>query len=219
MHPSPLKLSTQKGDAMANFVNDSRRVLYQIETDMDQPEDLARQGLLELAGPRQKIYFDPAHTHAGIVTCGGLCPGLNDVIRSLVMSLWHSYGVRQISGFQFGYRGMLPEFGLEPLSLTPDSVKGIHLDGGTAVVKIHTQQGIIGLTFVLICQDLVIKFSVPVFLTLIKLHYPPLGFTIILQLVKPAFPFLRCHLDKTEITIVIEIIHQMPCEKSYFFIP
>ncbi len=130
-YPSPLNLSIQKGDAVPNFVNDSMRVVYQIETDINHHQDLAGQGLLELAGPRQKIHFDPAQTHAGIITCGGLCPGLNDVIRSLVMSLWHSYGVRKISGFQFGYRGLLPEFNLEPISLTPDVVRGIHLDGGT----------------------------------------------------------------------------------------
>jgi 6-phosphofructokinase 1 len=129
--PSPLKLSTRKGDALASFVDDSRRVLYQIETDAGQSEDLAQQGLLEMAGPRSHIFFDPAETHAGIITCGGLCPGLNDVIRSLVLSLWHQYGVRKISGFQFGYRGLLPEFNLEPVSLTPESVKSIHQDGGT----------------------------------------------------------------------------------------
>jgi 6-phosphofructokinase 1 len=131
--PSPINLSTQPGDKLVNFVDDSKRLLYQIETDGDHPHDLAQQGLLELAGPRQITFFDPADTHAGIVTCGGLCPGLNDVIRSLVMSLWHHYGVRRISGFQFGYRGLLPEFSLEPVSLTPDYVKGIHLDGGTTL--------------------------------------------------------------------------------------
>jgi 6-phosphofructokinase 1 len=129
--PSPLKLSTQKGDGLANFIEDSKRILYHIETDIDQPQDLTQHGLLEMAGPRQNIFFDPAKTHAGIVTCGGLCPGLNDVIRSLVMSLWHSYGVRKISGFQFGYRGLIPDFGLKPIMLNPDIVKDIHLDGGT----------------------------------------------------------------------------------------
>jgi 6-phosphofructokinase 1 len=129
--PSPLNLSTRKGDGLASFVDDSRRVLYQIETDVGQSEDLAQQGLLEMAGPRSHIFFDPAETHAGIITCGGLCPGLNDVIRSLVLTMWHQYGVRRISGFQFGYRGLLPEFDLEPVSLTPESVKSIHQDGGT----------------------------------------------------------------------------------------
>ncbi len=130
-HLSPLNLSTQKGDALANFVDDSKRILYQVETDIDHSQDLAKQGLLKLAGPRQKIFFNPSETHAAIVTCGGLCPGLNDVIRSLVLTLWHQYGVREISGFQFGYRGMLPEFNLKPLSLTPDSVQNIHKNGGT----------------------------------------------------------------------------------------
>jgi 6-phosphofructokinase 1 len=130
-HLSPLNLSTQKGDALANFVDDSKRVIYQIETDVNHPQDLSSEGLLELAGPRKKIFFDPVGIHAGIITCGGLCPGLNDVIRSLVLTLWHQYCVREISGFQFGYRGMLPEFNLEPISLTPDSVQNIHKSGGT----------------------------------------------------------------------------------------
>jgi len=129
--PSPLNLSTQIGDSLANYVDDSKRILYQIETYIDKPQDLAQLGLLELAGPREQIFFNPVDTHAGIITCGGLSPGLNDVIRSLVLTLWHQYGVRQISGFQFGYRGLLPEFDLEPLLLTPESVKGIHQDGGT----------------------------------------------------------------------------------------
>ena len=130
-HPSPLNLSTKIGDGLPKFVDDSKRILYQIATDVDHPEDLTEQGLLELAGPRQNTFFEPNATHAGIVTCGGLCPGLNDVIRSLVLTLWHQYGVRRISGFQFGYRGMLPEFNLDPISLTPESVISIHQDGGT----------------------------------------------------------------------------------------
>ena len=131
LHASPLKLTSKKGDGLVSFVDESRRIFCQIETEVNNPGDLTDQGLLELAGPRKNIFFDPDTTHAGIVTCGGLCPGLNDVIRSLVMSLWYSYGVRQISGFQFGYRGLLPEFGLEPLALNPDVVKNIHMDGGT----------------------------------------------------------------------------------------
>ena len=35
------------------------------------------------AGPREKIYFKPEQVKAAIVTCGGLCPGLNDVIRQV----------------------------------------------------------------------------------------------------------------------------------------
>jgi 6-phosphofructokinase 1 len=42
---------------------------------------------LEPCGPRRKIFFDPSKTRAAIVTCGGLCPGLNDVIAGLVRYL------------------------------------------------------------------------------------------------------------------------------------
>jgi len=85
----------------------------------------------EKAGPREKIYFAPQHVHAAIVTCGGLCPGLNDVIRSVVRCLWYRYGVRRISGIQFGYRGLLPEYGYDIKPLDPDIVDDIHKLGGT----------------------------------------------------------------------------------------
>jgi 6-phosphofructokinase 1 len=86
---------------------------------------------LEKAGPRELLYFNPAHVHAGIVTCGGLCPGLNDVIRALVRSLWNRYGVRRISGIRFGYKGFLPEYALPIMPLDPDKVDDIHKIGGT----------------------------------------------------------------------------------------
>lgn len=87
--------------------------------------------LFELAGPRRQLFFDPARTCAGIVTCGGLCPGLNNVIRSLVLELHHSYGVKEILGFRHGYGGLDPENGEPPLRLTPELVDDIHRDGGT----------------------------------------------------------------------------------------
>src|SRR5690606_28396158 len=95
---SPLELSNRDGDGHANFVRDDQRVVYNIElstNDADVPA--SSMGLLEKAGPREFIFFDPAHTHAGIVTCGGLCPGLNNVIRATVLTLWYRYGVRKIS--------------------------------------------------------------------------------------------------------------------------
>ena len=58
--------------------------------------------LFELAGPRPRLFFNPADTRAGIVTCGGLCPGLNDVIRSLFLELHYQYGVREVFGFLGG---------------------------------------------------------------------------------------------------------------------
>lgn len=84
------------------------------------------------AGPREKIFFDPQKTKVAIVTCGGLCPGLNDVIRSIVMELWHGYGVRDIIGIPYGLEGFVPEkYGHELIELTPDFVSTIYMLGGT----------------------------------------------------------------------------------------
>lgn len=85
----------------------------------------------EPAGPRRKIYFDPAKTRAGIVTCGGLCPGLNDVIRALVIELTNHYGVHTIFGFRNGYQGFIPRYGHSVVDLTPELVANISEDGGT----------------------------------------------------------------------------------------
>ena len=76
---------------------------------------------LEAAGPREKIYCDPSKLKCGIVTCGGLCPGLNDVIRAIVMSLYHHYGVKTVYGFPYGYEGLAPKYGHQPLELTPQA--------------------------------------------------------------------------------------------------
>jgi 6-phosphofructokinase 1 len=88
-------------------------------------------GAFELAGPRDPIYFDPAALRAGVVTCGGLCPGINDVVRGLVMVLWHRYGVRSIEGYRYGYEGLAPSYRHEPLALVPEAVTRIHEAGGT----------------------------------------------------------------------------------------
>ena len=86
---------------------------------------------LEAAGPRETIFHDPAWTRAGIVTCGGLCPGLNNVIKGLVQVLWFDYGVRNIFGIPYGYRGLNPVYGYSPIVLNPDVVDAIQDDGGT----------------------------------------------------------------------------------------
>ena len=117
--PSPLQ----------RWVDDSERVPHTIlRTAEAQPEDDV---LFELAGAREHLFFDPAKTRAGIVTCGGLCPGLNDVIRSLFLEMHHAYGVKEVLGFRWGYQGLDPERGAEPLVLTHEMVDGIHLQGGT----------------------------------------------------------------------------------------
>ena len=92
------------------------------------PEDLM---LFEKAGPRGKLFFDPAQTRAAIVTCGGLCPGLNNVIRSVTRELIRGYGVKSVLGLRGGYRGLDPGRGKPPIELTDDLVEDIHKEGGT----------------------------------------------------------------------------------------
>jgi 6-phosphofructokinase 1 len=96
-------------------------------------DDLSRAPAFELAGPRDHIFFDPRGLRCAIVTCGGLCPGINNVIRGLVLELTHSYGVEQIVGFRYGYAGLVRGLGQDPVKLTPAWVASIHHQGGTAL--------------------------------------------------------------------------------------
>jgi 6-phosphofructokinase 1 len=115
------------------FTCDEERVLYHARLE-DMKESIAEGAdppAMEAAGPRQKLFFDPSQLACGIVTCGGLCPGLNDVIRSIVLSLHHHYGVNKVYGFRFGYEGLVRRHGHEPLKLLPDTISRIHEIGGT----------------------------------------------------------------------------------------
>jgi 6-phosphofructokinase 1 len=127
-----MKLSKLPGDFIANYVTDDQRIIHDIVTTSDNLErTYTPQELIEVAGPREDIFFEPSNTHAAIVTCGGLSPGLNDVIRAIVMSLWHHYGVRTITGIRYGYRGILADYGIPTMELTPEVVADIHREGGT----------------------------------------------------------------------------------------
>ena len=111
------------------FVSDEERVPEFIKRRPGQPVD---EGLLfEIAGPREQLFFNPPIARAGIVTCGGLCPGLNNVIRSLFRELHDGYGVPEILGFRMGYRGLDPASALEPFVLNHSMVDDIHKQGGT----------------------------------------------------------------------------------------
>lgn len=128
---SPISLSKVSGDFIVNYVGDNEFVRYGRDAEVGDQAPLVRSELFEKAGPRQNIFFSPQHVHAGIVTCGGLCPGLNDVIRALVRCLWYRYGVRRISGIKYGYKGFLPEYKFDVKALDPDIVDDIHKIGGT----------------------------------------------------------------------------------------
>jgi 6-phosphofructokinase 1 len=124
-------LSTVLGDGVVNYVPDDARMPAMVELSSNVPGTAGV--YFEKAGPREKIYFDPDKTSAAIVTCGGLCPGLNSVIRSLVLQLYYHYGVKNTLGIRFGYAGLDPDSGTEPIPLTPEFVADIHKEGGTVL--------------------------------------------------------------------------------------
>ena len=89
--------------------------------------------VFEHAGPRAKLFFEPSKTKCAIVTCGGLCPGLNNVIRSIVLEAHHFYNVPAVFGVRYGLAGFIPEHGYNFDELTPESVRDIHEFGGTVL--------------------------------------------------------------------------------------
>jgi len=115
------------------FTRDDERVLYHSTLQEITPwlERGAVPPAMESAGPREMLFFDPAKLTCGIVTCGGLCPGLNNVIRAIVRSLRLDYGVTRVIGFPFGYEGLVRRIGHEPIELTRESVHRIHESGGS----------------------------------------------------------------------------------------
>jgi len=130
--PSPIKPPLD--DSRCNsFVADDNRVA--VHVDIDKIKQMIEAGVdppsFELAGPRAKIYFDPSKLKCALVTCGGLCPGLNDIIRSIVLQLYYGYGVRNIFGIRFGLQGFIPKYGHDVLTLDPEVVGNILDTGGS----------------------------------------------------------------------------------------
>jgi 6-phosphofructokinase 1 len=116
-----------------HYVAEDDRVVY--HDTVSQLRDLARPPhelpSFEPGGPRRRLFFAPGSTRVGVVTCGGLCPGLNNVIRGLVMELSKHYGVTEVVGFRHGYAGLVPSSGHEPIRLSPETVHRINEHGGT----------------------------------------------------------------------------------------
>ncbi|MGI5173145.1 ATP-dependent 6-phosphofructokinase [Treponema sp. OMZ 840] len=131
---SPIMLSKVYGDFIANYVKDDDFIRYNVDiydNVLETEAEAYNNNLIQKAGPREYIYFNPKHVNAGIMTCGGLCPGLNDVIRSVVRCLWNRYGVRRIRGIRFGFQGLFSEAGFDTIDLNPDLVDDIHKSGGS----------------------------------------------------------------------------------------
>ena len=141
---SPLRPLLEDRRTTEHYVDENDRVLFDDTAAMIS----ARSGPIdqlpgfEPAGPRKKIFFDASKTRVGIVTCGGLCPGLNDVIRGLVMELTFHYNVKRIYGFRNGYQGFIARHGRSVIDLTPESVSSINEDGGTILGTSRGQQDV-----------------------------------------------------------------------------
>lgn len=130
---SPMAGLVQGRASSPHYVHESDRVLLDDTVDAADARRCAVADLpsLEPGGPREYIFFDPARTRAGIVTCGGLCPGLNNVIRGLVFELADNYGVTDVLGFRDGFRGLVGD--VQPMRLSRDVVADIHNAGGTVL--------------------------------------------------------------------------------------
>lgn len=114
----------------------------------------------DMAGPREKIFFDPSTLSCGIVTCGGLCPGLNDVIRSLVLSLHYHYGVKKVHGFRYGFEGLNPAYYHTLIDLSPKLVESIHQKGGSLLGSSRGPQDISTMVDTLVRLDIGIFFAI-----------------------------------------------------------
>ncbi|KAA1424583.1 ATP-dependent 6-phosphofructokinase [Mumia zhuanghuii] len=132
-HDSPLGSYVAGRKTNEYYVSEDDRVLYDDTISLleQRGEPVERWPSFEPGGPRARIFHDPATTHVGVVTCGGLCPGLNDVIRAVTLELYTHYGVTRVTGFRNGYAGLVPELGFEPVTLTPGLVGSINERGGT----------------------------------------------------------------------------------------
>ncbi|MFS7922434.1 putative 6-phosphofructokinase [Helianthus anomalus] len=125
-YPNPLRSNPAYSVVKQYFVDADDTVPQKVVVHKDGPRGIH----FRRAGPRQRVYFAPDEVHAAIVTCGGLCPGLNTVIREIVCALYHMYGVTRVLGIDGGYRGF---YSKNTITLTPKFVNDIHKRGGTII--------------------------------------------------------------------------------------
>ncbi|GAB2275831.1 ATP-dependent 6-phosphofructokinase 3 [Dionaea muscipula] len=125
-YPNPLQDNPAYSVVKQYFVHEDDTVPQKIVVHRDSP----RGNHFRRAGPRQRVCFQSDDVHACIVTCGGLCPGLNTVIREIVCSLYKMYGVSKVLGIEGGYKGF---YSRNTIPLTPKVVNDIHKRGGTII--------------------------------------------------------------------------------------
>lgn len=130
---SPLKRRIKPGEREKLFVSDKERIIVDVQLDHLEENHRNKKKVISFdqAGPREKIYFDPSKLKCAIATCGGLCPGLNDIIRSIVLELFHIYSVKTIYGIKHGLQGFIPDFEHDVMDLNPETIAGIQNTGGS----------------------------------------------------------------------------------------
>lgn len=159
---SPLQLSTVRGDNIFTFISETDKLVFDTSLEgyaqclANNEEPLC----LEKAGPRQSIHFEPKNFNAAIVTCGGLCPGINNVIRGIVMALYYFYDVKKILGVPYGFEGLNPAMGHGFIELTPDKVKDIHQFGGTILGSSRGAQDVSLMVDTLVENDIQMLFTI-----------------------------------------------------------
>ncbi len=134
-HASPLARYIAGRRTNEHYVDEQDRVLFDDTISLVAARGVPLDELptFEPGGPRRRIFFAPGSARVGVVTCGGLCPGLNDVIRGLVLELCNHYGVGEVTGFRYGFAGLIPENGHPVVTLTPERVDKINEQGGTVL--------------------------------------------------------------------------------------
>ena len=159
---SPIHLSKIKGDNIFNFIDDNNRILADVQLNhfTASLQNAVQPDSYERSGPRERIFFEGKHTTAAIVTCGGLCPGINNVIRSLVMTLHYFYNVKRVVGIPYGFEGLNPELGHDLVELTPDYVKNIHEFGGTILGSSRGGQDVSVMVDTLVSNNIDILFTI-----------------------------------------------------------
>ncbi|MDP4266095.1 MAG: ATP-dependent 6-phosphofructokinase [Bacteroidota bacterium] len=161
---SPFNLSHnyEEGDDLFDYIEDDERILYEktIKCFNKYKETGEEPVSFEKAGPREFLFFEPAKTKAAIVTCGGLCPGLNNVIRSIVHELYYRYRVNKVIGIRYGFEGFIPKYNHPYDELTPESVDNIHMLGGTVLGSSRGNQNIEDIVDSLVNMNINILFCI-----------------------------------------------------------
>lgn len=144
------------------FINEGEKVIASVEYD-EIEKGFAQNGwspAFDNAGPRKKIFFEPSKTRAAIVTCGGLCPGINNVIKSIVSQLLYQYGIKAVYGVQYGYEGLIPSYGHDFIEFDTVMIDDIHEKGGSILGSSRGMQKVPEMVDTLVKKGIDILFAI-----------------------------------------------------------